>query len=206
MPWGPAGSNILRGFSHYSLLTQLPAQRRGRSLRSLYCCSDDVRGRGAAVTNLSHSTSFHSREWIAPSNRGIKHLAPYVLTANKERHPAALDIAVSVNGAPWGGGNSRDMLHDFADIVAHISASETLYPGEVNGSGTVGTGCGLETGRFLSDGDSMDLTIQGIGTPSPRIVKPADKLTCRSSTPTSRPESGRLAIVGPLSRRAGAGR
>lgn len=29
---------------------------------------------GAAVTNLSHSTSFHSDEGIAPSNRGIKHL------------------------------------------------------------------------------------------------------------------------------------
>ncbi|MFW8637592.1 hypothetical protein, partial [Cribrihabitans pelagius] len=30
--------------------------------------------RGAAVTNLSHRASFHSREWIAPSNPGIKHL------------------------------------------------------------------------------------------------------------------------------------
>ncbi|WP_207210012.1 hypothetical protein, partial [Tropicimonas sp. IMCC6043] len=41
---------------------------------SLYCCSDGVRGRGAAVTYLSHRASFHSSEWIAPSNRGIKHL------------------------------------------------------------------------------------------------------------------------------------
>ncbi|WP_211309707.1 hypothetical protein, partial [Rhodovulum imhoffii] len=31
---------------------------------------------GAAVTNLSHSASFHSSEWIAPSNPGIKHLEP----------------------------------------------------------------------------------------------------------------------------------
>jgi len=41
---------------------------------SLYCCSDGVRGRGAAVTCLSHNASFHSKEKIAPSNRGIKHL------------------------------------------------------------------------------------------------------------------------------------
>jgi hypothetical protein len=53
---------------------QLPAQRRERSLRSLYCCSDGVRGRGAPVTYLSHTASFHSNERIAPSNRGIKHL------------------------------------------------------------------------------------------------------------------------------------
>ncbi|PYF06943.1 hypothetical protein C8J30_12226 [Rhodobacter viridis] len=53
----------------------IPAQLRERSLRSLYCSSDGVRGRGAPVTNLSHSASFHSFERIAPSNRGIKHLA-----------------------------------------------------------------------------------------------------------------------------------
>lgn len=52
---------------------QLSAQHRERSLRSLYCCSDGVRGRGAPVTNLSHMASFHSKERIAPSNRGIKH-------------------------------------------------------------------------------------------------------------------------------------
>ena len=42
--------------------------------RELYCCSDGVRGRGAPMTYLSHTASFHSNEGIAPSNRGIKHL------------------------------------------------------------------------------------------------------------------------------------
>jgi hypothetical protein len=37
-----------------------PAQRHERSLRSLYCCSDGVRGRGVLVTYLSHMASFHS--------------------------------------------------------------------------------------------------------------------------------------------------
>src|SRR6056297_2037682 len=53
---------------------KLLAQLRERSLRSLYCSSDDVRGRGAAVTNLSRSASFHACERITPANRGIKHL------------------------------------------------------------------------------------------------------------------------------------
>src|SRR6056297_1077965 len=53
---------------------QLPAQFRERSLRSLYCSSDAVRGRGAAMANLSHSASFHSCERITPANRGIKQL------------------------------------------------------------------------------------------------------------------------------------
>jgi hypothetical protein len=40
----------------------------------LYCSTDCVSRRGAAMKNLSHSASFHSKENTAPSNSGIKHL------------------------------------------------------------------------------------------------------------------------------------
>jgi transposase len=43
---------------------------------SLYCCSDCLRGHGAAVTYLSHNASFHSKEQIAPLKRGSKHFPP----------------------------------------------------------------------------------------------------------------------------------
>ena len=64
----------------FDIDAEFPAQRRVRSLRSLYCCSDCVRSRGAAVTYLSHNASFHSKEQIAPSNRGIKHLSIALFT------------------------------------------------------------------------------------------------------------------------------
>lgn len=99
-------------------------------------------------------------------------LGPYILTADEVAHPAALNMEVRVNGDLWGGGNSSTMHHDFGAILAHISASETIYPGEVIGSGTVGTGCGLETGRKLAPGDRFTLTVEGIGTLENRIVKP----------------------------------
>ena len=67
LPLAPLGDG-------FDVDTKLTAQFRVRSLRSLYCCSDGVRGRGAAVAYLSHKASFHSSEWIAPSNPGIKHL------------------------------------------------------------------------------------------------------------------------------------
>ncbi len=100
-------------------------------------------------------------------------LGPYILTADEVSHPVEMDMQARVNGQIWGGGNSRDMHHNFADIIAHISAAETLYPGEVIGSGTVGTGCGLETGKQLTPGDSFELEIDGIGTLANRIVKAA---------------------------------
>jgi len=98
-------------------------------------------------------------------------LGPYILTADEVSHPVALDMQARVNGEVWGGGNSRDMQHDFGAILAHISASETLYPGEVIGSGTVGTGCGLEIGKRLEPGDKFELEIEGIGILANRIIK-----------------------------------
>ncbi|MFT4795322.1 MAG: 2-keto-4-pentenoate hydratase/2-oxohepta-3-ene-1,7-dioic acid hydratase in catechol pathway [Paracoccaceae bacterium] len=98
-------------------------------------------------------------------------IGPYILTADEVSHPVALNMEVRVNGERWGGGNSRDMHHSFADILAHISSSETIYAGEVIGSGTVGTGCGLEQGKRLSPDDRFELEIEGIGILSNRIVK-----------------------------------
>ena len=47
--------------------------------------------------------------------------------------------------------------------IAHASRSETLFPGEFFGSGTVGSGCGLEQMRFLKPGDVMRLGIEKLG-------------------------------------------
>jgi 2-keto-4-pentenoate hydratase/2-oxohepta-3-ene-1,7-dioic acid hydratase in catechol pathway len=98
-------------------------------------------------------------------------LGPYILTADEVAHPVALKMESRVNGERWGGGNSSQMHHTFADILAHISASETVYAGEVIGSGTVGTGCGLEIGKRLQDGDNFELEIENIGILANRIVK-----------------------------------
>lgn len=98
-------------------------------------------------------------------------LGPYILTADEVTHPVALEMEARVNGERWGGGNSRQMHHDFGTILAHISASETLYPGEVIGSGTVGTGCGLEIGKRLEPGDRFELEIKKIGVLANRIIR-----------------------------------
>jgi len=98
-------------------------------------------------------------------------LGPWILTADEVSHPVGFDMEVRVNGERWGGGNSGRMQHDFGAILAHISASETLYPGEVIGSGTVGTGCGLELGKRLAPEDVFELEIENIGILRNRIVK-----------------------------------
>ena len=97
---------------------------------------------------------------------------PWIVTTDEIGDPQALDMEVRVNGERWGGGNSRDMQHGFAKILAFISGSETLHPGEIIASGTVGTGCGLELTRFLKPGDVVELEIERIGVLRNRIVRP----------------------------------
>lgn len=72
-------------------------------------------------------------------------------------------MVARVNGEEWSRGNSRTIHHRFEDVLAHVSRDETVHPGELFGSGTVDGGCGLELGRFPSDGDLIELEVQGLG-------------------------------------------
>ena len=98
-------------------------------------------------------------------------LGPWIVTLDEIGDPQALDMEARVNGERWGGGNSSAMHHTFNDILAFISQSETLHPGEVIASGTVPTGCGLELGRFLQSGDVVELEIEKIGVLRNRILR-----------------------------------
>jgi 2-keto-4-pentenoate hydratase/2-oxohepta-3-ene-1,7-dioic acid hydratase in catechol pathway len=56
-------------------------------------------------------------------------------------------------------------------MIAFASKEETLYPGDVLGSGTVGGGCGLELDRWVKPGDLIELEIEKIGILRNRVVK-----------------------------------
>ncbi|MBI9082018.1 MAG: fumarylacetoacetate hydrolase family protein [Desulfobacterales bacterium] len=99
-------------------------------------------------------------------------IGPYLVTADEIPDPYNLTMIARVNGEEWGRGHSGQMHHRFEDLIVHVSRCETLYPGELLGSGTVGNGCGLEHGRFLCPGDTVELEIDGLGVLRNRLVKP----------------------------------
>jgi 2-keto-4-pentenoate hydratase/2-oxohepta-3-ene-1,7-dioic acid hydratase in catechol pathway len=99
-------------------------------------------------------------------------LGPWIATKDEIPDPYNLTMIARVNGEEWGRGNSGDMHHNFEELIAHVSRSETLFPGEFLGSGTVGNGCGLEHGRFLKPGDVIELEVSKLGVLRNRIVKP----------------------------------
>jgi 2-keto-4-pentenoate hydratase/2-oxohepta-3-ene-1,7-dioic acid hydratase in catechol pathway len=93
---------------------------------------------------------------------GSNVLGPCLVTAD-ELDAGGLRMEVRVNGERWGADTSASMHHSFADMIAYASMGQTLYPGEVFGSGTAAGGSGLELDRALQPGDLVELEIEGIG-------------------------------------------
>lgn len=86
-----------------------------------------------------------------------------------------LEMTCAVNGIEVSRGNFKEMHWTFAEIIERISYGVKLYPGDIIGSGTVGTGCFLElngTGKrqdatyreqWLQPNDSIEMSITGLG-------------------------------------------
>lgn len=94
---------------------------------------------------------------------GSNVLGPWIVTPDELGDPQTLAVEVRVNGETRAKGDTREMLFSFAELLAYASQDETIYAGEVFGSGTVGNCCGLEIGRFLESGDTIELVVDRIG-------------------------------------------
>jgi len=94
-----------------------------------------------------------------------------------------LRMQCRVNDIQVSDGNLADMDWTFAEIIERASYGVDLYPGDVIGSGTVGTGCFLElngtgklndpgyTEQWLQEGDRVELEVDGLGILSNTIVR-----------------------------------
>jgi fumarylacetoacetate (FAA) hydrolase len=91
-------------------------------------------------------------------------LGPIVVTADEFRGDEA-EMVARVNGEERSRGNLRDLHFTWDTIRQHAARNTTLRPGDVLGSGTVGTGCILELGdgRWLQPGDVVEFEVEGIG-------------------------------------------
>ncbi|HSD82409.1 MAG TPA: fumarylacetoacetate hydrolase family protein, partial [Anaerolineae bacterium] len=78
-----------------------------------------------------------------------------------------LEMIGRLNGREVSRGNLKDITFTFAQMIERASADVWLYPGDVIGSGTVGTGCLLELtkgqGPWLQPGDVVELEIEQLG-------------------------------------------
>ncbi len=105
---------------------------------------------------------------------------PWLVTSDEladARHGTAYDLAMKaeVNGTETSRGRWSDAQFSFGEMVARASADAHLRPGDLIGSGTVGTGCLLEVrdstlGRYLEPGDQVVLRIERFGALATPVV------------------------------------
>ena len=97
-------------------------------------------------------------------------LGPVLVTPD-ELGDLELEMVARVNGEERSRGNLGAMYHSWEPIVAHAGRNTRLAPGDVLGSGTVGSGCIMEhgDGRWLQPGDVVELEVEGIGVLRNRI-------------------------------------
>ena len=93
-----------------------------------------------------------------------------------------LEMTCSVNGKLLSKGNLKDMAWSFEKIIERVSYGATIYPGDIIGSGTVGTGCLLEingtnklkhsdfTEIWLKENDVVEMEIENLGKITNKII------------------------------------
>ena len=122
---------------------------------------------------------------VGPALVTLEELEEFEIPA-KEGHVGKawnLRMQCRVNGVQVSDGNLGDMDWTFAEIIERASYGVDLFPGDIIGSGTVGTGCFLElngTGKlsdpnykeqWLQEGDTVEMEIEGLGILSNVIVR-----------------------------------
>jgi 2-keto-4-pentenoate hydratase/2-oxohepta-3-ene-1,7-dioic acid hydratase in catechol pathway len=123
---------------------------------------------GFTVFNDFSARDIQAREmsaWLGPGKGKdfANALGPCIVTTADVGTEPDLEMICRVNGEEWGRARSSDAKWKWADMIAHVSASEDIFPGDVYGSGTPGGCCGLDLGRDLNPGDIVELEIEKIG-------------------------------------------
>lgn len=141
----------------------------GRTARYL---RDDVNAleyvAGYAVSNDVSERAFqleHGGQWDKGKNcETFNPLGPWLVTRDEVPDPQRLGMRLTVNGESRQKSNTADMIFDVAHIIRYVSRFMTLLPGDVINTGTPqGVGAGFVPGRFLEDGDVVELEIDGLG-------------------------------------------
>jgi 2-keto-4-pentenoate hydratase/2-oxohepta-3-ene-1,7-dioic acid hydratase in catechol pathway len=99
-------------------------------------------------------------------------LGPCLVTTDELGPEEDLGIEIRVNGELWSKGRTGGRYWSWGLMLAHASQEETLYPGDVLGSGTFYRGCGLDLERWVNPGDEVELSVDKLGSLRHKIGKP----------------------------------
>jgi 2-keto-4-pentenoate hydratase/2-oxohepta-3-ene-1,7-dioic acid hydratase in catechol pathway len=121
-----------------------------------YTCFNDVSARDLQLQD-GQWTRAKSLDTFSP-------VGPRVAPTSEIGDPQALRIRCFINGVALQDSSTADMVFSVADLVAYISRSVTLEPGDLVATGTpAGVGFTREPPVFLRSGDEVTVEIEGVG-------------------------------------------
>lgn len=177
--WAPRGSSELDYELEVAALVDTPVRdldaRRGEEAIGGYCILNDWSARDLQREETTVRLGPAKGKDFASS------IGPWLVTPDEladVRSGTGYDLAMtaSVNGQELSRGSWASAHFSFGEMVERASADARLRPGDLLGSGTVGTGCLLEIrderlGRYLQPGDTVTLAVDRLGELSAPVVE-----------------------------------
>ena len=114
----------------------------------------------------------HGGQWVkGKSCDTFGPIGPWLVTADEVPDPQALDMWLEVDGKRYQSGSTRTMIFSVAEIVSYLSNYMSLQPGDIISTGTPpGVGLGQKPPTYLKPGQTMTLSIEGLGVQRQRTV------------------------------------
>ncbi|MBI1256312.1 MAG: DUF2437 domain-containing protein [Chloroflexi bacterium] len=122
-----------------------------------YCVGNDVSARDLQLRIDSQWTRGKSLDTFCP-------LGPYIVTRDEIEDVQNLNVKTTVNGEVMQDSNTKHMIFKVPTLISYSSQMFTLEPGDIIMTGTPsGVGMGMKPPRFLADGDTVTVSVEGIG-------------------------------------------
>lgn len=139
-------------------------KERAREVIAGYCCGNDISVRDwqmrAQTMQIGKSFDTHGP------------IGPYLVTPDEVGDPHNLNIRSFVNGEMRQNSNTKHLIYDCFDAIAHLSQAFTLDPGDILFMGTPGgVGVAMKPPQFLKEGDVTRVEIEKLGHLEGRVVK-----------------------------------
>lgn len=107
----------------------------------------------------------HKQFFIGKSLDTTCPMGPWIVHKSAIKNPNNLNIQTRVNGEIRQDSNTENFIFPVEEIISVLSQGMTLEPGDIIATGTpAGVGKGFKPPRFLKSGDTIEITVEGIGT------------------------------------------
>ncbi len=129
-----------------------------------YCVAHDVSEREFQKERGGQWTKGKSCDTFAP-------IGPWLVTKDEVPDPQNLRLWLEVDGERRQNGSTSTMVFGVAHLVSYLSQLMSLHPGDVIFTGTPsGVGLGLATPNYLRPGQTVRLSVEGLGEQQQRLV------------------------------------